>query len=227
MNKTQGSGIFKDIHVVSLAGFLLLFTFFLLNNQLIFPDHWFPSHFAASSFTFIFCTWILSEFINSMWSRKNSQSNNKDKGSYRIVIVASYAVLIVAFMFRNFEIGVFSESLQYIGLIVLIAGILLREWSIWTLGKHFTVCVQVRDNAKLVTEGPYNYIRHPAYTGGFLTFSGISLAIGTWTGALVAIVVSMIAYQYRIRIEEEALQEAFGSEYEEYKKRTWMLFPGF
>jgi protein-S-isoprenylcysteine O-methyltransferase Ste14 len=227
MNKTQGTGIFKDIHIVSLAGFLLMFTFFLLNHQMIFPDHWFPSHFVASTFTFLFCAWILSEFINSMWSRKNSQSNNKDKGTYRIVIVASYAVLIIAFMFRNFEIGVFSGSSQYIGLTVLISGILLREWSIWVLGKYFTVRIQVSDNAKLVTEGPYKYIRHPAYTGGFLTFAGIPLAIGTWSGALVAVIVSMIAYQYRIRIEEEALKEAFGSEYEEYKKRTWKLLPGF
>jgi hypothetical protein len=60
-----------------------------------------------------------------------------------------------------------------------------------------------------------------------LTFAGIPLAIGTWSGALVAIIISMIAYQYRIRIEEDALQEAFGSEYEEYKKRTWKLLPGF
>ena len=79
MNKTQGSGIFKDIHMVSLAGFLLMFTFFLLNHQMIFPNHWFPSHFAASTFTILFCAWILSEFINSMWSRKNSQSANKSE----------------------------------------------------------------------------------------------------------------------------------------------------
>ena len=193
---------------------------------MIFPDHWFPSHFAASAFMFLFFAWILSEFINSMWSRKNSQSANKDKGSYRIVMVASYAALIIAFTFRSHEIGIISGNLQYIGLIMLTAGILLREWSIWVLGKYFTVRVQVRDNAKLVTEGPYKYIRHPSYTGGFLTFAGIPLAIGTWAGALVAVIVSMFAYQYRIRIEEEALQEAFGSEYEEYKKRTWKLLPG-
>jgi protein-S-isoprenylcysteine O-methyltransferase Ste14 len=227
MNETKGSGFFKDIHIMSLTGFLLVFTFFLINHQMIFPDHWFTSHFSASTFTFLFCVWILSEFINSMWSRKNSQSTNKDKGSYKIVIIASYAVLLIAFMFRSNEIGVFNGSLQYIGLITLIAGIFLREWSIWVLGRHFTVRVQVLESAKLVTLVPYKYVRHPAYTGGFLIFSGIPLAIGTWSGALVAIIVSMIAYQYRIRIEEEALQEAFGSEYEEYKKRTWKLLPGF
>lgn len=226
MNKAKGIGIFKDIHAVSLAIFLLMFTFILINHQMIFPDHWFPSNFAASTYTFLFCAWILSEFINSMWSRKNSQSTNKDKGSYRIVIVASYAVLIISFTFRNHEVGIISGNLQYMGLIMLTAGILFREWSIWVLGKYFTVRVQVSENAKLVTEGPYKYIRHPAYTGGFLVFTGIPLAIGTWSGALVAIIVSIIAYQYRISIEEEALQEAFGSEYEEYKKSTWKLFPG-
>jgi protein-S-isoprenylcysteine O-methyltransferase Ste14 len=60
-----------------------------------------------------------------------------------------------------------------------------------------------------------------------LTFTGIPLAIGIWSGTFFAIIVSMIVYQYRIHIEEEALLEAFGSEYEEYKIRTWKLFPGF
>ncbi len=226
MNKAKGIGIFRDTHVMSLTIFLLMFAFILINHQMIFPDHWFPSPFVASFFTFLFCAWILIEFINSMWSRKNSQSTNKDKGSYRIVIVASYAALIIAFTIRSHEIGIISGSLQYMGLILLTAGILFREWSIWVLGKYFTVRVQISENAKLVTEGPYKYIRHPAYTGGFLVFTGIPLAIGTWLGALVAIIVSIIAYQYRISIEEEALREAFGSEYEDYKKRTLKLLPG-
>lgn len=74
----------------------------------------------------------------------------------------------------------FSGDLQYVGLILLAFGIMLREWSIWVLGKHFTVRVQVSEKAKLVTQGPYMYIRHPSYTGILLTFIGIPLAIGTW-----------------------------------------------
>ena len=122
---------------------------------------------------------------------------------------------------------VYSTDLQYSGLILLFLGIVLREWSIWILGRHFTVRVQVRKNAKLITQGPYKYIRHPSYTGSLLTFAGIPLAVGTWLGALIVLIIRLIAVQYRIRVEEEALQAAFGSEYEEYKKRTWKLFPGF
>jgi protein-S-isoprenylcysteine O-methyltransferase Ste14 len=98
---------------------------------------------------------------------------------------------------------------QYVGLGLFAAGIALREWAVWVLGRHFTVRVQVREKAKLVTESLYNYIRHPAYAGSLLIFAGVSLAIGTWIGVLFALVVNSIAYKYRIQVEEDALQEAF------------------
>ena len=152
---------------------------------------------------------------------------NRDKGSYWVIIAMCWSVIFIAFKLRGSGIGIFGGSLQYAGLILLAVGIILREWSIWVLGKHFTGQVQVRKKAKLVTNGPYNCVRHPSYTGGMLSLMGINLAIGTWLGALIAFVLSLIAYQYRIRIEEKALQEAFGSEYEDYKNRTCKLFPGF
>jgi protein-S-isoprenylcysteine O-methyltransferase Ste14 len=95
------------------------------------------------------------------------------------------------------------------------------------LGKHFNVRVQVQKDARLVIEGPYSYIRHPSYTGMLLILVGLGLSIGTWLGALIALAATLIAHEYRIRIEEDVLQKAFGPDYEDYKKRTWKLFPGF
>ena len=152
---------------------------------------------------------------------------NKDKGSYRIVVIATYLALVIVFLLRSHDIGVFKGGLQNIGLILIIIGIILREWSIWTLGKHFNVRVQVSEEANLVTKGPYKNIRHPAYTGILLTFLGIPLAIGSWLGVVIALILKLSAIEYRIRVEEDALEEAFGSQYEEYKKRTWKLFPGY
>jgi protein-S-isoprenylcysteine O-methyltransferase Ste14 len=86
---------------------------------------------------------------------------SKDKESYRIIIVASWAAIFIAFMFRSEGIGIFNGNLQYAGLILLFLGIVLREWFIWILGKNFTVRVQVRENARLITQGPYKYIIHP------------------------------------------------------------------
>jgi protein-S-isoprenylcysteine O-methyltransferase Ste14 len=55
---------------------------------------------------------------------------------------------------------------------------------------------------------------------------GISLAVGTWFGALFAFTLTLISHIHRINIEEKALQEAFGPEWDDYKKRTWKLIPG-
>lgn len=227
MNKKQSEGISKDIPIVAMVVALVWLAFLLSQHRSVFPDNWFPSHFAASTFMVLFYAWVLSEITNNMWSKKNSQVTNQDKGSYKINIVTSWIALFIVFVLRGLGIGMFSGNLQYIGFILLAFGIMLRELSIWVLGKHFTVRVQVSEKAKLVTQGPYRYIRHPSYTGILLTFVGIPLAIGTWFGAIVAVVAKLLALQYRIRIEEEALQAAFGAEYEEYKKSTWKLFPGF
>jgi protein-S-isoprenylcysteine O-methyltransferase Ste14 len=225
MSRIQGYNISKNLPVVALVIVFLLFVLSLLQHHSIFPAYWFPSLFTASAFTFFFCLWIFGEIMNNARSKKNSRITNQDKGSYWVVIAASWSTILVVFIIRSFDIGTLSGIVQYVGLGLFAAGIALREWAVWVLGKHFTVRVQVREKAKLVTEGPYNYIRHPAYTGSLLIFSGVSLAIGTWIGVLFALVVNSTAYKYRIQVEEEALQKAFGADYEAYKKRTWKLFP--
>jgi protein-S-isoprenylcysteine O-methyltransferase Ste14 len=228
MAKKQSNGILTAIPFVAMVAVLVLFVFSLSQHHSVFPDSWFPSQLTAFAFTILFCIWILGELANFGWSRKNSGTTaNKDKGSFRVVVTAYWAAIFAIFISRNLEIGVFGGNLQYVGLTLFAAGIALRERSVWVLGKYFTVQVQIRENAKLVTWGPYSHIRHPSYTGSLFAVIGISLAVGTWLGAVFGFGLAWIAHGYRIRVEEEALQAAFGSEWDEYKKRTWKLIPGF
>jgi protein-S-isoprenylcysteine O-methyltransferase Ste14 len=223
-----GSRILENVvDVVSAAGFLLFAFSILYEPQLIFPDAWFPSALAGLMFRLVVCVWILCEIANSLLSRKNSRATNQDKGSYWVIIVFLWIALFVAFVLRSFGWGVFGGALQYVGLAMALIGIILREWAIWILGKHFTVRVQVHEKTELMSDGPYRYIRHPAYTGSLLTYTGIAWAVGSWLGVIFALIVCFAAYEYRIAVEEKALQDKFGSEYERYKKRTWKLFPGF
>jgi protein-S-isoprenylcysteine O-methyltransferase Ste14 len=226
-----GSRILENVvDVVSIAGFLLFAFSILYEPQLIFPDAWFPSALAGLMFRLVVCAWILCEIANSLLSKKNSRATNQDKGSYWVIIIFLWVALFVAFVLRSLGLGVFGgvlQSLQYVGLILAVAGILLREWAILILGKHFTVRVQVHEKTALTTDGPYRHIRHPAYTGSLLTYTGIAWAVGSWSGVIFALIVCFAAYEYRIVVEEKALQDKFGTEYERYKKRTWKLFPGF
>jgi len=227
MNQTKGHSNSIDFEIVALAAIFLLFVYSLLQHHFIFPEHWFPGQFTALVFTLIFCIWILSEIANNAWSKKNAIAANKDKGSFKVIVAMVWLAILAVFAFRSFDVGTFSGITQYVGLCIFVAGIVLREWAVIVLGKHFNVRVQVHEKARLVMEGPYHYIRHPAYTGTLLIFIGIGLSIGTWLGAIVALAIAWIAHGYRIRIEEVALREAFGADFEVYKRRTWKLFPGF
>lgn len=221
------SGILDSLMIAATVTGFIAFVFSLLQPHSIFPDAWFPSAPAALAFKIVFCAWIFSEIVHSLLSSKNSGAKTQDRGSYWVVVGAILAAMLAVFLFRSFGAGSFSGTGQYAGLLLAIAGIALREWTIWTLGSHFTVRVQIREKARLVTRGPYSYIRHPSYTGSLLTCVGLSWFIGSWLGTLFVLGLFLTAYEYRIRVEEKALQEAFGTEYVEYKRRTWKLFPGF
>ena len=91
----------------------------------------------------------------------------------------------------------------------------------------FSRTVQIESEHKVITTGPYQWIRHPAYTGMIAVNTGLSMAIGTWLGALTAFIFITASLLYRIHVEEKTLLTALGDEYREYMKRTWQLFPSW
>ena len=70
-----------------------------------------------------------------------------------------------------------------IGLVILLTGLVLRGWSILTLGEYFTATVKVSADQPVITAGPYQVLRHPSYTGLLLVMTGIGLASANWAGA--------------------------------------------
>ena len=110
-------------------------------------------------------------------------------------------------------------------IILLWAGTALYPWAAITLGAFFRTSVQLLHGQQLVTHGPYRILRHPAYTAGVLVFTGIGLAMGNWLSLAGAVLPVMIAYVWRIRVEETALRERFGPEFDAHRARTWAIIP--
>jgi protein-S-isoprenylcysteine O-methyltransferase Ste14 len=76
---------------------------------------------------------------------------------------------------------------------------------------------------KLVTGGLYRWVRHPIYTGSLMVIwllAGMSWNVLAFNLGLTAYLVVGIV------LEERKLQAEFGSEYEEYARRTPVLIPG-
>jgi protein-S-isoprenylcysteine O-methyltransferase Ste14 len=75
-----------------------------------------------------------------------------------------------------------------LGILFLLMGTVFRQYSIRILGKYFTAAVVVLPLQPVIDKGPYKYIRHPGYTGGFIMYLGIGLALGSFLSLLIFII---------------------------------------
>ena len=119
-------------------------------------------------------------------------------------------------------------TLDVIGLIVYLAGFAFVLWARRTLGKNWGLStsqqVKLLDDHQLVQTGPYDFVRHPMYSGWWAAMLGLTLLYPVWAVFLLFIF-SLISFASRARKEESALQERFGNAWIEYKKRTKSLIP--
>jgi len=108
---------------------------------------------------------------------------------------------------------------------LIITGITIRLIAIFSLKSLFNANVSIHHDHKLKTDGIYKTLRHPSYTGSLLSFLGLGLTLGNLTSLIVIFVPVLCAFLYRINIEEKALMNNFGEEYQNYMKRTKKLIP--
>lgn len=116
----------------------------------------------------------------------------------------------------------FDSYVQIAGIISTGAGYFLFIWSVVARGKY-AVSWEMSENQKLVTWGPYRYVRHPSYLGYFLMFCGLFLI---WLNLVAILPLIAIPGYVRITVaEEELLTRRFGEEYVRYQKTTGRFFP--
>ncbi len=113
---------------------------------------------------------------------------------------------------------------RWLGVAVAVLALPSFVWFFRHLGLNITPTASVRAEHRLVTTGPYRYIRHPLYTFGSIWWIGLSLVMASWWTAL-AIVVAFAILAWRSRAEEAVLLERFGDDYRRYRERTGRYLP--
>ena len=108
-------------------------------------------------------------------------------------------------------------AIQLVGLILGIAALL-------TVGvRNFSAFPAPREGIKLVTTGPFRFIRHPMYLAVLLVTAPISINAPT-TSKVLLLVLLVIILIVKIKVEERLLTTRF-SEYNRYQQTSWSLIP--
>jgi protein-S-isoprenylcysteine O-methyltransferase len=92
-----------------------------------------------------------------------------------------------------------------IGIILILAGVGFRFWSVMTLGRFFHSKIVIQEKHQLITSGPYRYLRNPSYTGVILTFIGFGIGIGNWLSLIILFACGLASFARRILFEDMAL----------------------
>jgi protein-S-isoprenylcysteine O-methyltransferase Ste14 len=132
------------------------------------------------------------------------------------IVTLAVVVVFVPFLVVYFW-GPPWTALRIAGVAIAIPACLLLALARVQLGRAFSVQAKA---STLVTSGLYSRIRNPIYVFGGLAIAGLFLWVNQ--PRLLLLFVVLIPMQvWRSRVEARVLEEKFGAEYLEYKKRTW------
>lgn len=139
----------------------------------------------------------------------------------RFILV--YPLVIALFLF-----GHTTEFKLCLGVVLVLLGELLRLWANGYVGQ-----VKVNEAhgkikiGRLVTGGPYAFVRHPLYLGTFIIGVGFCTAMGNWWLSLVAMAFFLFAYGAKMRTEDDLLLHECGKSYAVYAANVPQWVPHF
>jgi protein-S-isoprenylcysteine O-methyltransferase Ste14 len=113
---------------------------------------------------------------------------------------------------------------RWTGLVLMVAGAVLRLGPMIALGRRFTSVVAVQEDHTLQTTGFYARVRHPSYLGILLMdlgFAGVFRSLA----ALLLMPVVFWMFKRRMDVEEAFMVDHFGEDYRAYQGRTARLLP--
>jgi protein-S-isoprenylcysteine O-methyltransferase Ste14 len=112
------------------------------------------------------------------------------------------------------------------GLMFMVVGWLFANWAVkvqFSSGRGTPIPLMATQ--KLIIKAPYTYSRNPMTLGTAIFYLGIAIWLGSFSAIGLSLVYPIGILIYIKLVEEKELEERFGSEYLDYKRRTPFLMP--
>jgi len=161
---------------------------------------------------------LITVTLTVLLLRRPPQTKGKGLTVRLAALCGTYLTASLVWLPR-YEMG-FAFSL--LSLTLILGGTGFAVFSLLHLGRSFSVMAEAR---KLVTSGPYAYVRHPLYLGEAVLVLGLALQY------LSPLAVAIVALQFAVQLvrmqNEETVLSALFPEYADYPLRTHRVLPGF
>ena len=155
----------------------------------------------------------------------------------RLPLILEHVIFLLAIPYGFISIAALSD--QYLGIPrfggALINALALAFSPVGALTASSTILVHVfsgqgtpnplMPTRKLITHGPYAFVRSPMALGAITLYLGLSLWIGSPSALVIAVAASSVVLLYNRVIEEKELELRFGKAFTKYRQRTAFIVP--
>ena len=140
--------------------------------------------------------------------------------AYFIIFSALSILLSLVFPVRR----VVSPPFTYIGLLLIIPGIILNMWTDKLFKMKGTTVKPYKKPSEFIISGPFRISRHPMYLGMALILLGIAVLCGTIISFIFPVVFVFLMEKLFISFEEKNMEKIFRKKYHRYKikVRKWI-----
>jgi protein-S-isoprenylcysteine O-methyltransferase Ste14 len=146
-----------------------------------------------------------------------SEKEKSQKIIQAVAIVAFAAIFIFSALDHSFG---WSEAPPYVSILgdVLVALGLYFVFLVFKENTFTSAIIEIGDDQRVITTGPYALVRHPMYIGALVMLVGVPLALGSFWG-LLAIIPMTLVLVWRL-LDEERFLAANLDGYSEYQRKV-------
>ena len=175
----------------------------------------------------VLIVWAISEWMAAHRRPRESTSTEvkkQDRGSFWILALANLISLVFYFLcpvlLPQAAISGNQVALFWLGVLVFLLGVGWKWYAVATLGQFFTVKVRTHSDQHVIQQGPYQFMRHPAYSGMVVMMLGAALMVPNWVSLIALLILPFPGLLYRMHVEEQRLILGLGTAYSEYMRRV-------
>ena len=201
----------KDLHRKAVIG--ILRTFVMLVAAVFGPVwtlHYWQGWACLAAFFVPACviTVYVAKYDPALLERRLKAGPKAEKETGQKVVQSIAAIVFLAdFMVPAFDhrfgwssvpayVAVIGDLMMVLGFVIVFA--------VFRANSYTSGIIEVAEDQKVISTGPYALVRHPMYTGGLIMLFGIPLALGSWWGMLINVPMTA-AVVWRLLDEERFL----------------------